>query len=47
MNLPPSPFQDRSLADYARRLRSGEIRARSATRALLARIEAKDAKLRA
>ena len=47
MNLPPSPFQDRSLADYARRLRSGEIRARSATRALLARIEANDAKLRA
>jgi aspartyl-tRNA(Asn)/glutamyl-tRNA(Gln) amidotransferase subunit A len=47
MKLPPSPFQDRSLADYARQLRSGELTAQRATRELLARIEAAEPKLHA
>ena len=47
MNLPPSPFQGRSFASYAQRLRSGETTAQGTTRDLLMRIDAADAKLRA
>jgi len=47
MNLPPSPFQHRSLATYARQLRSGELTAQRATRELLARIETAEPKLHA
>ena len=47
MSLPPSPFHDTPLAEFARSLRSGEQSAYGAARELLARIEATDHKLRA
>ena len=47
MSLPPSPFHDTPLAEFARSLRSGGHSAYGAARDLFARIEVADPKLRA
>ncbi len=47
MNIPPSPFEGITLAQFAARFRRGEISSEAATAALLTRVESLEPRLRA